>query len=247
MKQEVKKIKRSHAIMIAILVAIPLSGTSQTRVISGGNIGVGITTGIMPKTDKVKLPDPDSFNQYNMTNDKWPAVCFTLDLGLVFWEHHRLSYELCNGGYDAKIGENPTNYIYVDKLTREKTSDVYESIKRQYRNISNIFSYQYVVHTKIYGSQILNSLRFGPAVGTYQISAKTNYPDKKPLIILNDTKAKQTVYGFGTGITFYPDNFWYVDIGYRYLSCKGLAIDDFKTKGHIHQISITLGIGTLSW
>ena len=46
-------------------------------------------------------------------------------------------------------------------------------------------------------------------------------------------------------IILYPDNFWYIDIGYRYLSCKGLAIEDFKTKGHIHQINTsTLTPGT---
>jgi len=238
---------KKYAIMMAIFVVIPLSVTAQIKAITGGNIGIGITTGIMPKTDKVKLPDPSSFNQSLMTNDKWPAICITLDLGLTFWEHHRLSYELCNGGYNAKIGENSTNYIYVDRLTREKTSDVYESIKRKYRNISNLFSYEYIVHLKTDNYQVRNSLRFGPALGTYQVSAKTNYPDKRPLIVLNDTKAKQTVYGFGAGITFYPDNFWYVDLGYRYLSCKGLAIEDFKTKGSIHQISITVGLGSLTW
>ena len=235
---------------IAFCVFIHLSAFAQKKVISGGYLGLGTTVGVMPKTDKIKLPDPKDFKANMMTTDKWPAICFTVDFGLTFWEHHRLSYDWCGGSYGHPIGEyykKGSGDTYLNTKTGQTYVDAgnYSPIRRLYKNRSNIFSYQYILHLKKEDNHTKISIRFGPSLGTYQIKASTSPPDKTPKIKIIDAEAKQKVYGFGTGITFYPDNFWYVDVGYRYLSCNGLEIIDFKSKGQVHQISLTIGIGTL--
>lgn len=240
------------SIIIAICTFIPLFASAQIKSISGGYFGIGTTVGIMPKTDKIKLPDPKDFKASMMTTDKWPAICFAIDLGLIFWEHHRISYDWCGGSYGHPIGEyykKGSGDTYLNTKTGQTYVDAggYSPIKRHYKNRSQIFSYQYILHLKKEDNRIKSSIRFGPSLGTYQIKASTSPSDKMPKINIIDAEAKQKVYGFGTGITFYPNDFFYFDFGYRYLSCKGLEIIDFKTKGQVHQISMTIGIGTLSW
>ena len=185
--------------IIAICAFIPLCAIAQVNEPkkSEWNFGLGLTSGIVPTTDKTKTP-----------------IWLTFELGYTFWKHHQLTFDACwiGGGKKTKIGEavwyTEDNSVIVVQIPYGVIPQYIKNTEPIYRKHSqscSVFSYQYAMDI---GENV--SLHFGPSVGGYYINAFSKYKASsgrvgRPEIEKNEKRESSTIYGFGVGIAIKED------------------------------------------
>jgi len=170
-------------------------------------------------------------------------VCFAINFGYYFLPNHRLSLEINPGAYKDKIG----TFSYTKTIDGKSKDYTDGKIHRRYGTRFNLLSYQWVLTpTEKF------HIRMGPSLGTIVMNATTvctptvdNAPPK------NKTSEFMGVYGLGLGFIWKLGENAYIDSGYRFMSGKGLELDEFELENFkfdkvkvttpAHLINLTLG------